>query len=276
MLDYEQNFQTIINSITSFSFEFDFEIFKKELEIQEVTQEEIEKLGKEKVRENFNSGIYKIRLPNGVLIDANKIARLSLNNNIRSPFLLLNPNFQYVRLVLNKDLMTQQIKKQIRSQIANNADINLGKFQKVLILEDIGNKDIEGYLDNLPIKTSSFISEGKFYMQSTCTKEKAIKMINEVIEEMKIDSKNYVKSRLRRDYKNLILYSVFISIVSFLWIINKQYQTLSIFVSNSIGLFLFLVPLVIMRLINHSFFDTLFLKHKAVKKYEKEFFDKQN
>ncbi len=77
MIDYEQKVQTIINSIITFSFEFDFETVKKEMELQEVSKEEIEKLGEEKVREKFNSSIFKIKLPNGTLIDANSIAKHS-------------------------------------------------------------------------------------------------------------------------------------------------------------------------------------------------------
>lgn len=83
MIDYEQKVQTIINSIITFSFEFDFETVKKEMELQEVSNEEIEKLGEEKVREKFNSSIFKIKLPNGTIIDANSIAKHSVENNIK-------------------------------------------------------------------------------------------------------------------------------------------------------------------------------------------------
>lgn len=53
-------------------------------------------------------------------------------------------------------------------------------------------------------------------------------------------------------------------------------MTLPIWLSNAIGLILFLISLVVMRLINHSIFDTLFFRKKAEKKYEKEFNNKVN
>lgn len=86
--------------------------------------------------------------------------------------------------------------------------------------------------------------------------------------------KKYVKMKLKRDYKSILLYLIFVSVVSFLWFINKQCLTIPNWASNSIGLILFLIPLVVMRLINHSIFDTLFFREKAEKKYEKEFFNK--
>ena len=90
MIDYEQKVQTIINSIATFSFEFNFETVKKEMELQEVSKEEIEKLGDEKVKEKFNSGTFKIKLPNGTLIDINSVAKHSVENNT---------NFKYVQWV---------------------------------------------------------------------------------------------------------------------------------------------------------------------------------
>lgn len=96
MIDYEQKVQTIINSIITFSFEFDFETVKREMELQEVSKEEIEKLGEEKVREKFNSAVFKIKLPNGTFIDANSIAKYSAENNIKEPVIFINPNFKYV------------------------------------------------------------------------------------------------------------------------------------------------------------------------------------
>ena len=95
-----------------------------------------------------------------------------------------------------------------------------------------------------------------------------------MIEELKIDAKEYVKKKMKRDYKNIFLYLLFVLVVSFLWVINKQSLKIPILISNSIGLALFLIPLVVMRLINHSIFETLFFRKKAKKKYEKEFFTK--
>lgn len=274
MIDYEQTVQKIINSIVSFSFEFDFEAIKKEMELEEVSKSELEKLGEAKVREKFNAGVFKIKLPNGNLIDASSIAKHCVENNIKEPIIFINPNFKYVQWIVKKDFTTHQIKKQIKSQLTNNTDISLSEVQKALLTEDLKNKKIEGYIDTLPIITSDYISEGKFHIQSSCTKESAIEIVNNVIKELKIDAKAYVKKKIRRDYKNIVLYLFFVLVVASLWLINKQCLTIPNFLSDSIGLALFLIPLVVMRLINHSIFDTLFFRKKAEKKYEKEFFAK--
>ena len=81
-------------------------------------------------------------------------------------------------------------------------------------------------------------------------------------------------NKIKRDYKNIIIYSIFIIFVASIWLLNKQFQTLPIWLSNAIGLILFLIPLVVMRLINHSVFDTLFFRKKTERKYEKEFSNK--
>lgn len=189
MIDYEQTVQKIINSITNFSFEFDFETVKKEMELLEVSKDELEQLGEARVREKFNAGIFKIKQPNGGLIDVSSIAKYSAENNIKEPVIFINPNFKYVQWTIKKDFTTPQIKKQIKSQLTNNTDINLSEVQKALILEDTKNKRIEGYIDTLPIKTSNYISEGKFHIQSSCSMESAIKMVNEVVGELKVDAK---------------------------------------------------------------------------------------
>ena len=274
MIDYEQKVQTIINSIITFSFDFDFETVKKEMELQEVSKEEIEKLGEEKVREKFNSSIFKIKLPNGTLIDADSIAKHSVENNIKEPGIFINPNFKYVQWVVKKDFKTQQIKRHIKNQLTNNTDLNLTEVQKALVIADTKNKKVEGYIEKLPIKTSNLISEGKFHIQSSCSLESAIKMVNEVIEELTKEKKIYVSSKIKRDYKNIIIYFIFVLFVASIWLLNKQFEALPIWLSNTIGLILFLIPSVVMRLINHSIFDTLFFRKKAEKKYEKEFSNK--
>lgn len=274
MIDYEQKVKTIINSITTFSFEFDFETIKREMELQEVSNEEIEKLGEEKVLEKFNSDIFKIKLPNGTLIDVNSIAKHSIENNIKEPVIFINPNFKYVQWVAKKDFTTQQIKRYIKNQLTNNTDIILNEVQKALVFADTKNKKAEGYIDKLPIKTSDLISQGKFHIQSSCSSESAIKMVNEVIEELMKEKKIYVSSKIKRDYKSIIIYFIFVIFVASIWLINKQFKTFPIWLSNTIGLTLFLIPLVVMRLINHSIFDTLFFRKKAEKKYEKEFSNK--
>lgn len=274
MIDYEQTVQKIINSIINFSFEFDFETVKKEMELEEVSKSELEKLGEAKVREKFNAGIFKIKLPNGKLIDSSSIAKHCVENNIKEPIIFINPYYKYVQWIVKKDFTTPQIKKQIKSQLTSNTEISLSEVQKALLIEDLKNRKIEGYIGTLPIITSDYISEGKFHIQCSFTKESAIEIVNEVIEELKIDAKAYVKKKIRRDYKNIALYLFFVLVVASLWLINKQCLTIPDLLSDIIGLALFLISLVVMRLINHSIFDTLFFKKKAEKKYEKEFFAK--
>ena len=274
MRDYQQTLQKLTNSIMNFSFEFDFEEVKKELELREVSKIELEQLGEIGVRQKFNANIYKIQLPNGKLIDANSISEYSAENNITEPVIFINPNFKYVQWTAKRDFTKPQLKKHIKEQLAKDSGLELTEIQKALIEEDVKHKKIEGYIDRLAIKTSTYISEGKFYIQSSCSTESAHKIINEVVEELKTDAKNYVNAKIKRDYRNIVLYVIFVSFVSFIWFINKQSLTIPDWLSNIIGLFLLLIPLVIMRLINHSFIDSLLFRKKARKKYEIEFFDK--
>ncbi|MEO8255017.1 MAG: hypothetical protein ABI554_11585 [Flavobacterium sp.] len=244
------------------------------MELQEVSQDELDKLGENKIQEKFNKGFFKIKMPNGNLIDAQTIYQQSIKNNIEEPVLLINPNFKYVKWSVKKNFTSPQIKKHIRNQLTNNTDLNLSEVQKALLIEDVKNKDIEGYLNELPIKTSDYISEGTFHIQSSCSRESAIKMVNDTIEELNKDKKIYVKSKLRKDYKYISFYMIFVLFVYLLWFVNKRYQTLPFWLSNTIGSALFLIPLVVMRLINHSIFDSLLFRKKAEKKYEKEFNNK--
>ena len=73
MIDYENIIQKIINSVMNFTFEYDIEEALKNMHLCEVSKEDIEKLGKQKVEQNFLSGLYKIRLNDGKLIDNNSI-----------------------------------------------------------------------------------------------------------------------------------------------------------------------------------------------------------
>ena len=136
------------------------------------------------------------------------------------------------------------------------------------------NKKIDGYIYTLPVKTSDYISEGKFYIQSPLSKESAVDMINEVLEELKVDTANFVKLKIKRDQKYIVIYLIFIVIVCSLWLVNNQKLILHNWASSSIGLLLFLIPLVVMRLINHTIFDTLLFRKKAERKFQKEFFSK--
>lgn len=276
MLDYKKTVQEIIHSLTNITFEFDIEELKKAMVLEEVSESELKKLGDKKIQENFNSGIFKIKMPNGSIIDSNSIYKFSIENNIKEPVIFINPDFKYVQWVLNKDFVRPQIKKQIKKKLTNNNEINLEEVQKALIIEDIQNKKIEGYIDKLPIKTSNFICEGRFYIQSSCSHDIAIQLIDEVIAELKIEKKEYIKSKFSRDYKYLVIYIIFITIVTSLWFVNKQCVTIPLWFSNVIGVILFLVPLVVMKIINHSFLDTLIFRKKSRKMYEKEFYDKIN
>ena len=96
MIDYQITIQKIIESITHFSFEFDFEEIKREMVLVEVPQSELESLGEEEIWKNFYSGVYKIKLPDGKLIDTNSIRKYCIENNIQEPVIFINPEFKYV------------------------------------------------------------------------------------------------------------------------------------------------------------------------------------
>lgn len=270
MIDYEKTVQKIIDSITNFSFEYDFEALKKEMELQEVSQAELEKLGENKVQENFNNGVFKIKMPNGNLIDSNTIYKHSIENNIEKPVLYINPDFKYVQCIVKKDFVKPQIKKQIKNQLTNNTDIDFTEVQKALLIEDVKNKEIVGYINEVPIKTSNYIKEGKFYVNSSCTKEDAHNLIHEVIKELKSEKIYYVNEKLKRDRLIACAYLIFMLIVIIWWCFNNQNLKMQKWLSISVGLFLFVAPF-ITSFINHSFIDSILFIQKAKKKYEKEF-----
>ena len=275
MLDNQNTIQKIISSLINITFDFDIEEVKKEMELVEVPKLEIDKLGKDKVQENFNKDIFKIKMPDGKIIDSTSIYKHSIENNIKEPVIFINPNFKYVQWVVKKDFVRPQIKKHIKRQISSNNDVNIEELKKELLIEEIKDKKIEGYIDKLPIKTSNHISEGKFHIQSSCSRESAIEMLNEVLEELKVDAKAFIKSKLKQDYKYITMYLIFVTLRTGWWFINKQRGTIPLWLSNIIGIFLFLAPF-ILRIVNFSFFSTLFFKKKAEKKYEKEFYSKLN
>lgn len=270
MVDYKNIIQKIVESVLTFTFEYDIEEAKKNMHLCEVSKEEIENLGKEKVEQNFSNGTFKIKLGDGKLIDNNSIYEYCIEKNIQQPILFLNPNFKYVRWQFKDDLTTHQIKKEIKNLLSSNTEINLKKAQNALINEELKNKQAEGHINELPIKTSSFIQEGKLFLQATCSREHAIEMINGVIEELKLEKEKYVKSKITKDKLITTAYVLFIFLVVALWFINNQDLVISKWLSISIAIFLFVVPLTVLRLINYSFID-IFYKDKAKKKYEKEF-----
>jgi len=259
-----------------FSFEFDFEKVKQEMELKEVSDDELEKLGKNQVNQKFNNGEFKIKMPNGDLFDANSIKEHSSEKGINQPIIYINPNFKYVKWIVRKGFAKQQLKEHIKKQLTNSSDIDIDEVKKALLIEETKSKKVEGYFGELPVKTSHNISQGKFHIQSSCSKESAIQMVFENIKELESEKNIYVKNKIKSDYKKLGVYLIFIVCVSILWLINSKCTTLPNWLSTLIAFILFLISFLIMRLINHKIFDTLLSKKKVVKKYEQEFYTKTN
>ncbi|OYU82680.1 MAG: hypothetical protein CFE24_14575 [Flavobacterium sp. BFFFF2] len=273
MVDYEQTIQKIIKNVTNFSFEYDIEEFKNKMYLEEVSDEEIEKLGKEKAQENFTKGIYKIKLAGGKIIDSNSIYEHCKENNILQPVIYLNPDFRYLKWEMESLEVEDQIKNEIKNQLSTNAEINLEKAKKALINEELKSQKVVGYIDNLPIITSNYLEEGKFHIQINCTNVTAIDLINKVIDELKIEKSKYVNEKISSDKLKTYAYLIFVFLVAVWWNINEQKYTIGKWFPISIGLFLFILPF-ILRLFNFSFADSIFFKEKAIKKYEKEFNNK--
>ncbi|WP_281980329.1 hypothetical protein [Tenacibaculum mesophilum] len=274
MINNERTIQEIINSIMNFSFEFDIEKVKQEMELKEVSDDELEKLGESQVNQKFNNGEFKIKMPNGGLFDVNSIKEQSSKKGIKEPVVYINPNFKYVKWTLRKDFTTQQIKKHIKKQLTNSSEVDINEIKKALLIEETKSKEVEGYIGELAVKTSQNISQGKFHIQSSCSKESAINLVFEHINEIEIEKDIYVNKKIRSDYKKLGFYLIFLVCVSILWFINSECKTLPNWVSTSIAFTLFLISFLIMRLINHKIFDTLLSKKKVIKKYEQEFYIK--
>jgi len=271
MVNYENIIQKIIESVVDFTFEYDIEDALKNMELIEISKEEIENLGKEKVEQNFSNGLFKIKLNDGKLIDNNSIYQYCIKNNISQPILYLNPSFKYVRWEFKDDLSTHQIKNEIKNLLSANSEINLKKAQIALVNEEIKDKKIEGYIDELPIKTSTYIQEGKLFLKATCSREHAIEMINSVIQELELEREQFVKDKIKRDKLIALAYFLFILFVVSLWYLNNQKFVIEKWVSTCIAIFLFVVPLTVLRLINYSFTDSILFRKKAEMKYEKEF-----
>lgn len=274
MVDYEKIIQKIIESVVDFTFEYDIEEALKNMQLSEVSEKEIENLGEERVKQNFSNGLFKIRLDDGKLIDNNSIYQYCIENSIKQPVLYLDQNFKYVHWEFKDDLSVHQIKKEIKNLLSSNSEISLKKAQKALINEEIKDKKIEAYINELPIKTSTYIQEGKLCIKATCSREHAIETINSVILELEIEKEQFVKDKIKRDKLIALAYILFILIVISLWYINNQNFVIQKWISNSIAIFLFAIPLTALRLINYSFTDSILLIKKAEKKYEKEFENK--
>jgi len=276
MVDYEQIIQGIIQSLKNFSFEFDFGEVKSKMELREISKSELEQLGEEKIKENFITGAFIIKLSDEKFIDYNSLHEHCTENKIKEPILFVNPDFKYVRWEITTDLTTPQIKKHIKRQLVNNNDISLDEAQKELIKEDIKNKEIVGYLNELPVKTSNSIKEGKFYIQITCSNESALKLTNESIDELKTEKVNFVRTKIKRDRKNACIYFIFVVIITILWFIDKYCEFIPSWLSNSIGIILYIVPLAVLQILNYSFIQSVFNRVKAERKYEKEFNEQVN
>lgn len=273
MIDHKQVVEKIIKSIKEFSFEFDIEEVKKQMELQEVSDDELKSLGQEKVNENFNNGIFKIKMPNGALIDASSIKKQSIEKNIEEPVVYINPNFKYVKWIVKKDFTTHQIKQQIKNQLTSNSEINIIQLKKELLNKETKNKEIDGYINDLPIKTSDNVNQGTFYIQSSCSTESAIKMVYEVLGELEKEKLVYVVTEIKKDHIKIVYYFIFLVAVSALWFINKECKTIPTWLSTTIAFVLFLISFIVMRLIDHTIFDALLHRKKAENKYTKAFYD---
>lgn len=272
MTNYQNKVQEIIQSMVNFSFDFDADEIHKEMELVEVPDEQLKKLNQEQLNEKFLNGTYKIKLADGKIYDINIVIQHCIKHNIQEPVIVFNPDCKYLMWIIKKDLAYPQLKKHIKKQLSGNDKINLSEVEKAMIVEAVKSKEPVGYLDNLKVKTSKLISEKRLIINADAKSEDITELISRVLNELKQELPIYVKMRLNRDYRYIFIYTVFITILIGLWIIIKESKDLEIWVSTLIGVVLFVVPLVIMRLINHSFFDAVFAKTKAEKKYENEFY----
>ena len=275
MIDHKLVTNKIIKSITEFSFEFSFDIekCKKDMELQDVSKEELKNLGQNKVNENFNKGIFNIKMLNGAIIDSKSIQKDNLEKNIKEPVLPINSNFKFVKWVVKKDFILDKIKKKIRKQITSNSEIDLIELKKELLNKETKNNKIEGNVEDLPIKSNNNVNEEIFYIQSSCSTDVAITMACHELYELEKETIIYVKTEIKNDYRKFFYYSIFLLLVSILWFMNKEIKTISSELSTTVAFFLFLISSIVIRLINHTIFETLLSKKKAEKKYAMEFYD---
>lgn len=270
MVEYNQIIEKLISLIMCFDFEINFERDKNKMELREIPSEELEKLTPEEIKNKFSNGEFKIKQPNGNIIDSTSIYKFSQENNIAEPVLFLNPNFKYVRWEFTEDLASQQLKNEIKNQLSNNSEINLEKAQKTLIINEIEANETVGYIDEISVKVSDLVKDGILYLRSTCSRESAVKLINEVINELKIERENYIVSKIKTDKLHAIIYLLFVLLIISLWYLINQNLPINKWLSIGIAIILFVVPF-ILRLVNFSFVDSIFLPEKAKKKYGKEF-----
>ena len=215
MVKYEHIIQEIVKVISQFTFEFTFIEMQCKMELREVPKDVLDKLGEKKIMENVVNKVFYMRLPDGKVIDVNSFCDFIKKNDIKSGSKILF-NFKYVRWELTEDLCTTQIKKYIKQQLTNNNDLVLSVLKKVLIVEELKNKQIDGYLGEVVVKKSNFIEQGKFYIQANCPPEQAYKLINETIDELQVEKENKsqifsedntLQQRERKKIKIFISYS---------------------------------------------------------------------
>ena len=272
--DNSNNINNLVNSLIHFSFDFDFEEVKKHMKLEEVSEEEIEELGNEKVNEYFKNNTFKIKLSNGELIDSEAIAIHCQQNDIKEPVLFINPDFKYVKWIIEKDFTNHQIINEIKKFLKQNKDLNFEDLQKELMLADVKEKKIVGYINDLPIKTTEFLKEGKFVIQTTFSKESVIKIVYDTIEKLKSEKEIYILSKIKQDKKYFLSYLIFILIMTAIWFLSKNSEYFQNWFNTTILFLLFFIPLVVMRIINHSFIDYVINRNKAIKKYEREYYNK--
>lgn len=271
MVDYEQILENIAHSLNELTIEFDINEAMSKMVLREVPENELIALGENNIRQNFINGTFKIKLSDEKIVDADSLSKYCIENNIKQPILFVNPNIKYVRWELTENFVTPQIKSLIRRHLANNKDMNLEEAKKALIKKDIETKEIDGYIHELPVKTSNYIQEGKFYIQVTGNKSNTNKLIDETISELEEEKGRFIKSKVKQDRLNAIIYFAFVLFITTLWSINNYCGLVPNWLSNSIAIFLFFVPFAIFQIINYSFIQSVFNIKMAEKKYEKEF-----
>lgn len=276
MIDEEKKIKEIIHSLINFTFEYDIEEVISKLELKEVSTEELEKLSPEERINNFKQGIFKIKLSDDKIIDINTVNEYCKQNKISNPIVTLSPDQKYLRYDFNEDLIEKQLKEHIRQKLSNSSKLNLDVLQKTLVKEKLKNKPFEGFISGVGLKTSSSIKEGKLYMQASCDEEHAYELISFELDKIRTEEQYYIEKKIKKNRRNLIIYIIFISIVLTLWIINNNCKTIPNWLSTSIGIALFLVSFIVMRYINHSEIKLAFNRHKAEKKYRKDFYDNLN
>jgi hypothetical protein len=271
MVNPEQIIEDIIQSLNEFTFEFNIEDVKKKMVLREVPKNELKALGEDEIKRNFINGIFQIEISDNEIINTKSLYEYCIKNNIENSTLFINTNSKFLRWEITEDLSTPQIKRLIKRKLLNNNNINLDEAQKVIINKDIDTKNIEGYVNDLPVKVSNYIQEGKFYVQITETNEDILKLINESIKELRIDKEKFIKTKIKRDKINAILYFLFVIFITFLSVVNNYCKLIPNWLSIIIGAILSFAPLGIFKLINCSFILSVFNRSKAEKKYEDEF-----